>query len=455
VVAGAAAAGARLGLRPVSDNSTLLHLRTGLELVRTGHVPSADPYSFTAAGHGWVVQSWLASWFYAVSYRIGPHAFVVLQGVVMAATAVVIALAARSTTAWRSALAATIAIAASAPGWSPRPLMFELLCFALLILVVERRANPLWVLPIVWLWVNTHGSWPIGLAWLVARGVGEAIDWRQWPRAVLRYWAAFAGGLAVSMLNPLTWHLVMFPITAWDKRGALQGVVEWRSPNFQTGNSFAALVFIAAALVILLRARLPWADTLPVIAFLGLGLFAERNLAPFGVVLAPPLAHALAVWPGGRWAGSAARMGRAFVWRAGALIGVTALVVVLVARSTRQPALDLTSYPVRAVDYLAAHGRLGPAHRIAEADVVGCYLIWRAGPTTKVFIDDRYDMYPASVVSAAAALSAAQGGERAALERYGVDTVLYASTAALPSALRAEGWLRVYDDGRWSVLERP
>jgi hypothetical protein len=454
VVAAAAVAGARLGLRPVSDNSTLVHLRTGLQLLTTGHVPTADPYSFTAPGHPWVVQSWLASLLYGASYRVAGHAFIALQGAVMGATAAVIALAARSTTAWRSALAATIAIAASAPGWSPRPLMFELLCLALVVLVVERRASPWWLVPIVWVWANTHGSWPIGLAWLVARAVGEAIDWRQWPRMPVRYIGAFAAGLVVAMANPLTWHVVMFPFTAWAKRGVLQGVVEWRSPNFQTGNSFVALVFIAIALVVLLRARLPWADTLPVIGFLALGLFAERNLAPFGVVLAPALGRALGMWPVGPWAARAERAGRAFVWRAGALAGIAAVLGLLLVRSLGQPVLNLTEYPVHAVDYLAATGRLAPQHHIAEVDVVGCYLIWRAGPATKVFIDDRYDMYPPAVVAAASALSAAQGGERVVLDRYHVDTVVWASSEALPGALLDEGWHRVYDDGHWSVLER-
>ncbi len=450
----AAVAGARIGLRPVSDNSTLVHLRTGLQLLKTGHVPTADPYSFTAPGHPWVVQSWLASLVYATAFRLAGQAFTVVQGALTAATATVVALAARSTSAWRSAAAATIAIAASAPGWSPRPLMFELLCLALVVLVVERRAGPWWLLPVVWLWVNTHGSWPIGLAWLVARGIGEAIDWRQVPRAVLRYCGVFVGGLAVSMANPLTWRLVMFPFTAWDKRGVLQGVVEWRSPNFQTGNSFVVLVFIGVALLVLLRARLPWADALPVIGFLALGLFAERNLAPFGVVLAPAVARGLGMWPAGRWAGAAARAGQAFVWRAGALVGIAAVLVALVVRSSGQPVLDLSAYPVRAVDYLAANGRLGPRHRIAESDVVGCYMVWRAGPSTKVFIDDRYDMYPSSVVSAASSLAAAQGGERAVLDRYHVDTVVWASAAALPGVLQAEGWHKAYDDGHWAVLER-
>jgi hypothetical protein len=109
VVLGAAVAGARLGFRPISDNSTLLHLRTGLELIRTGHVPHVDPYSFTAPGHRWVVQSWLASLMYGAAYRVGGHVLVALQAAVMAATAGVVALTARSTTAWRSGVAAPLA----------------------------------------------------------------------------------------------------------------------------------------------------------------------------------------------------------------------------------------------------------------------------------------------------------------------------------------------------------
>jgi hypothetical protein len=463
VVLAAVVAGARLGLRPISDNSTLVHLRTGLELIRTGHVPRSDPYSFTAPGHGWVVQSWLASLLYGAAYRVGGHVLVAGQAALMAATAAVVALAARSTTAWRSGVAATIAIAASAPGWSPRPLMFELLCLALVVLIVERGAHPLWLVPVVWVWVNTHGSYPLGLAWLVARAVGQAVDARGWPHRTVVYLGAFVVGLAVAVVNPLTWRLLTFPFVALHKRAVFQGIVEWRSPNFQNANSLVALIFIAAALAVLFRARLPWADTLPVIGFLALGLVAERNLAPFGVVLAPALAHALSAAPSGgtephaaaRAREIAVRVGLSPAWR-GAVCGVGALVVIaLGVRSVGQPVLNFSSYPVKAVDYLAANGRLGPEHRTAEIDVVGCYLIWRAGPTTKDFIDDRYDMYPASVVADAGALGAAQGGEGRVLDRYHVDTVLWSANAALPGALKADGgWRQTFDDGRWVVLER-
>jgi len=458
VVIVAAVAGARLGLRPVSDNSTLVHLRTGLELVRTGHVPRSDPYSFTAPGHPWVVQSWFASLLYGAAYRLGGHLFVALQGALMAATAAVVALTARASTAWRSAVAATIAIAASAPGWSPRPLIFELLCLALVVLVTERDLDARWLVPIVWLWVNTHGSYPLGLLWLGARAVGDAIDRRGRPTEALRRIGWFGVGLVVAMANPLTWHLLTFPFVALHKRSVFQGIVEWRSPNFQNGNSFVALLFIVAALLVLMRARLPWADTLPVLGFLASALIAERNLAPFGVVLAPALAHALSgppqapLWPAAReWA---TRVGQSTRFAVTVVAVAAAALAGLLARSIGQPVLDLASYPVAAVNRLATTGRLGPGHHIAEIDVVGCYLIWRAGPATKVFIDDRYDMYPTSVTNAAGALGAAQGGEHKVLDTYHVDTVLWSTSSALPGALQAEGWVETYADPHWVVLQR-
>ena len=87
--------------------------------------------------------------------------------------------------------------------------------------------------------------------------------------------------------------------------------------------------------------------------------------------------------------------------------------------------------------------------------MVGCFLIWRAGPATKVFIDDRYDMYPSSVASDASTLSDARGGEQAVLDKYRVDTVLWSANGVLPGALLSGGgWREGYRDGDWVVLVR-
>src|SRR5262245_35288195 len=62
-----AIAGLLIGLGPLNDNSFLTHLATGRLIIDNHHVPAHDPYSFSAAGHPWVVQSWLASLFYGAA----------------------------------------------------------------------------------------------------------------------------------------------------------------------------------------------------------------------------------------------------------------------------------------------------------------------------------------------------------------------------------------------------
>ncbi len=64
----------------------MTHLATG-RLIVSGHgIPSHDPYSFTAHGAPWVVQSWLASVLYGWVDRFwGGQGLRVLMGLTTAA----------------------------------------------------------------------------------------------------------------------------------------------------------------------------------------------------------------------------------------------------------------------------------------------------------------------------------------------------------------------------------
>ena len=57
----------------------LTHLRTGIDMARGLGIPRMDPYSFTAPGHAWVVQSWLPEWTYGWAYRLGGFRLVLLE----------------------------------------------------------------------------------------------------------------------------------------------------------------------------------------------------------------------------------------------------------------------------------------------------------------------------------------------------------------------------------------
>ena len=91
-----------LGTAPIDDNSTFVHLRTGIDMARGAGIPRVDPYSFTAAGEPWIVQSWLAELSYGALHRLGGMGLVVLQqGALMAVLAWLIARLARAGTAMR------------------------------------------------------------------------------------------------------------------------------------------------------------------------------------------------------------------------------------------------------------------------------------------------------------------------------------------------------------------
>src|SRR3954464_15697066 len=68
--------GYQQGAKQIHDNGTFTHLRTGIDMANTGAIPRTDPYSFTARGHAWTVQSWLPEWTYGWAYRIGGYKFV-------------------------------------------------------------------------------------------------------------------------------------------------------------------------------------------------------------------------------------------------------------------------------------------------------------------------------------------------------------------------------------------
>ena len=64
-------------------------------------------------------------------------------------------------------------------------------------------------MPIVWVWVNSHGSFPLGMLWLVLVTAGAWIDRR---RISLLYMVAFGLGLVAAAINPLGPKLLVFPV---------------------------------------------------------------------------------------------------------------------------------------------------------------------------------------------------------------------------------------------------
>jgi len=443
--------GFRIGIQPIGDNSMLTHLRTGIDMVRGRGIPRMDTYSFTASGQEWVVQSWLPEWTYGWAYRLGGFRLVVLEQAVLVALLVwLVVRLARAGSPLRTAFGGLIVVGLGSPFWSQRPLLFGAICMALTITIVESRRSQWLLVPVVWLWVSSHGSFPLGLVWLGARAVGEAFDWRAWPRDAARYVGGFAVGLVVAVVNPLGAKLLAFPFTLGDKREAFERIIEWMSPNFQAP---PALIFLSIAMLLLTRARLSWRDVVPAVAFVAAGLLAMRNLPIAAVVLAPVLGRVLkrpdSLPPLPPPTASRQRVNRVFA------AAIAAAFVIFGLSVRANDPLELSGYPVEATDFLEDSGLLAAPHRVAHPDFVGNYWELRFGRRVKVFIDDRYDMYPVEVSRDYQRLLTGRPQWQAILDVRQIDVILWDKDLPLTSLLKSNGqWLEIFADDDWVVFRR-
>lgn len=458
--------GLRLGLRRLGDNSLFVHLRTGIDMLRSGSIPRVDPYSFTAVGHPWVVQSWLPEASYGIVYRLGGFGAVRLEhGLLYGLLAWLMARQARTSSPARGVLAAALAIGVGAVYWSPRPLAFGLVAFAVMVTVVEERRNPWLLVPVVWLWVNSHGSFPLGLGWLVLVGVGQWVDGRRRgeagvpPPAVLPWLGAFLAGLAASAVNPLGPRLLAFPLTVLDKREAFRHVVEWRPLDVGEATAAVTLVSLAGAVTVVLRGRrqLGWSDLLPVAALAVMGLVAQRNLPVAAVALAPVLGRALGATgdapaeAGPAPAPAPAPGSRRLNVALAATLG--ALALLFTAGALRDPPLALQGYPVRALRLAAEQG---PLRRLVTDDVSAGYVILVHGTRAGVFIDDRVDLYPVELTLQYLQLSEGGPGSLDILERHRAEVVVWETKQALARRLAdSPTWRRAGTRDGWDVFVRP
>ncbi len=439
-----------IGAKTMTDNSLLTHVATGREVIDRGSVPTVDLYSSTAAGQPWTVQSWLASLIYGTVDRLGgPWAIRTVHGLVSAAIGVGLWQLTRPAVQIVPRLVlAILPLVLGLYLWSPRPLMFGLLAMVAVLQVLQLD-RPAWVLvPVMWLWVNAHGSFPMAVALLAAAAVGAWIDERTTPRRELRFLTYALGGIALGAVNPLGPRLLWFPFHLLGRSQALDRVVEWQAPSF---DNYWEWLFLALMPLIVLAAKrgARWQSILPAIGFLVGGLFAVRNMAIASVVIVAMVAPTLQQFYGAEDGSTVSMWSRLLGKASIAGMAVAAIAVVV------QPALRLELYPIDEIDYLEARGLVATAEvNLIHREAVGNYLTFRYGDQASVFIDDRFDFYPLDVT--ADHLTLLYGGDYAeVLDRRAADVVLWAADSLLGDHLEAaEDWSIARRSDAWIIACR-
>ncbi|MEU8122761.1 hypothetical protein AB0C21_28960 [Spirillospora sp. NPDC049024] len=444
-----------LGYTELSDNSFMVHLATG-HWILDHWVPREDIYSYTGQGVPWVAQSWLAEAVYALLDRtVGPAGIQVLD---MAVGGLIALLAYRL--AYRlqrdRGASAFLVVAALAPAvwlWVERPLLPGILAMLALVWLVEipdsraGRRPLLFLPPLMWSWENVHGSFMLGFGYLLLHLAGRWLDGHPpWRERELRLARAAALALAACLVNPYGTALVLFPFRLLGRGEILGQLVEWSSPDFHTPLGFVLAVWtvLVVGVLGLARTRPSRADVL-VLAFATLiSLWSMRNIALTPLIGLPVVARMLRK--------EARPDERTRINLAIAVLGVLAASQWTVAHLSR-PSYNTDTYPVAAMRQMRDKGLLGS--RLFTTDEWAGYVIHAYWPTQKVFLDDRYDMYPKSVVIDY--LQARQQPERwrYLADRYRIEVVVWPSGQVLAQMLRADPeWRLVYGDGKAVVFAR-
>jgi|GEM_PF-218857 len=448
----------------VADPDIWWHLHNAEYLVQHHSLPGYDMYSFTVPGHPWMNHEWLAELPYYFAWRaLGLRGIDALSVAVLSLIFLgVLYLCYRECGNYKAAvLASSYAIFLGRVSFGPRTILFGYAYLVLLLIILQRfRRNghaPLWLLPPLFcLWVNTHGSWSIGMiifSTIVAGGLVrlkwgmvESEPWTPSQRKnLLLAWGASVASLFV---NPFGARLVFYPLDlAFRQKLNIEHVTEWVSVNFHDARGKFVIVLLIVLLVsALLRPRRWTLSELALVLFaLYSGLTYIRFLFLLGIVVAPALAKILDFVPPYR-----PELDTPVINTFAILLVIAAVVHYWPRESRLQSSVD-DQYPLQAISYLQAHPPSGP---IVNYYLWGGYINWK-DPNLKVFVDGRADIFDyTGVLKDYLALLRVEDPEPL-LDKYKARYVLFPHHEPLTYVLEHDPkWKTIYSDRISVLLER-
>jgi len=461
--------------RQHSDPDLWGHVLFGRQLLAHGSLPRDNPYSYSAPTFPWLHHEWLSEVLMGALFeKFGTAGLKLLKFVCTAGTIFFIALAEAETVAPALVQLSILLTAALLlmPVMQFRPQLFDFLflsaTLALLARIPRRGMGMLWVaIPLVAIWSNLHGGFFIGLVVIGVYGVATILEdlWsgRGFSRGlgILAITASAAASTFITFLIPPardTWVTLIKSIlnptthyTIGDWIPLIPSLIDAPAGSVEQKYFVLVLLFFAAAFIsVVLKPRGGDFALIAVGAvMLAAAFMAARNVPMAVIAIAPVFANHLGLLMRPRGvahpnAGSARAMPRA-----GRLIAemLIALVAILFARSygVLSPGIDASDYPVRAVDFMKAHGLKG---NVLADYAWGQYVIWHAAPDSKVFIDSRYDLgYPPQVVADYLELERGDAGGAHTLANYPHDFALVKNGSPAARLMDSQpGWRLIYSD---------
>lgn len=436
-LAGFALAGFAPGL--LNDSDTYWHIRAGEWMLAHHALLKSDVFSYTAANAPWHTQEWLAEIVMALAFRGGWSGIHLLFACAAALTAGVTAWFVRARVDFVAALLVVVLGLACVTGsLLARPHLLALPLLAVwaagLAAARDRQEAPRWWLVLVMpLWANLHGSFVFGLALAAALGVEAVIQSDDRGKAAVE-WAMFVGAaIGACLLTPFGIGGLTFPLRL-SAMGGLGHIGEWQASDFSHPSAFEIALLAGLGFFALGRIKVAPMRLLILLALVWLALAHSRHQMLFGVtmpiLLAAPLGQAFP---------ASGRNGGPLM---APLAGLGFVVLIAVRLMWPVARGDDAITPETALAHLPRFVRETP---VMNDYAFGGYLIWRG---IKPFIDSRADLYGDIFLENYAAITQPDKDALAShLAYYHVRWTIFSPRAPVVKLLDATpGWHRFYAD---------
>jgi len=449
------------------DPDVWWHIKVGQAILATHHWPTVDTYSFTAPGTPWMAYEWGGETLLAAVQRAwGLRGLMALD--LTLGAAVLLALYALASLRSRNSKAAFVTclllLLLTAVSFTLRPQMLGYLFLVLTLVILERfrqgHTGTVWLLPPLFLvWVNTHGSFVVGLFAFAVYGISglieihwgdlESIRWTERER--IRLGLAFLASLIALTLTPYGMKVAAYPMDmAFSQPINVASIKEWQPMAFNLPFGKLFLALLVGFLLVQIIFRLPW--QLPELTLFLAGLVAACLHARFLLIFVPFCAPVLAVILS-RWIPPYDPGKDKYALN---VILVTAAVAGMVRffPSQKQLASRIAQHwPEKAVRYIDQHP---PPRPMYNNYGYGGYLIYTLDGRNKVFIDGRADIYErAGVLADYGKIAGVSPITLPLLQAYNVQSCLIERDEPLATLLAASSeWRKVYSDDLSALFVR-
>jgi hypothetical protein len=467
---------------PIRPNDFWWHITVGKEILETQAIPSTDKYSYTMFGESYSSYQmfWLMEVFlYSLFSLGGPALIVLIQSLIItAAYTIIIYIIYRRTGSWRiAAVGGIFAAALGINDWNVRPqtITFLLASICLWAIYSYKQKSDwryLLVLPFATLiWVNSHGTFPIGLILIGIWFADEVFNYLKGGREargdnkdVLYSAIALIVSSLAMFVNPRGFGIFGYLKTMGANPVVQNLVVEWAPPTINSllGGLFYAALILLAGLIVISPRKPDLFEILTFLIFAVLGIRTSRGVVWFGLVLAPIFAqhlHSISSRLGSNT--SMNKSQESIIMNR--MIGGFLLLLALISLPWFKDKLPLpaakaglisSETPVEATAFMLQE-RLPT--QIFHAMSFGSYLIWAAQPAYRVFVDPRIELYTREQWLDYLSISNAQGNWEQMLRDYGVNTLMLSlgeQAQLVEEVRRSDQWNSLYKDNIVEIYVR-